>query len=175
MSLVLLVINVKIIDFKWSNYIINDFGRWILFPWKYISEKSVKCSVSGTPLDTRQELRISHKDVELCKRGEGSLNVKTQGFPNSSNGWGESEILLEWTFLPGGGNLRRSDFDNSNLFQQLSVNTEHQLKPTLAWYVCTKSMKLKKKMVQVEMVTTKNLLSFYWVITWKLLFSGGRN
>ena len=156
MSLVLLVINVKIIDFKWSNYIINDFGRWILFPWKYISEKSVKCSVSGTPLDTRQELRISHKDVELCKRGEGSSNVKTQGFPNSSNGWGESEILLEWTFLPGGGNLRRIDFDNSNLFQQLSVNTEHQLKPTLAWYVCTKSMKLKKKMVQVEMVTTKN-------------------
>ena len=175
MSLVLLVINVKIIDFQWSNYIINDFGRWILFPWKYISEKSVKCSVSGTPLDTRQELRITHKDVELCKRGEGSSNVKTQGFPNSSNGWGESEILLEWTFLPVGGNLRRSDFDNSNLFQQLSVNTEHQLKPTLAWYVCTKSMKLKKKMVQVEMVTTKNLLSFYWVITWKLLFSGGRN
>ena len=148
--------NVKIIDFQWSNYIINDFGRWILFPWKYISEKSVKCSVSGTPLDTRQELRITHKDVELCKRGEGSSNVKTQGFPNSSNGWGESEILLEWTFLPGGGNLRRIDFDNSNLFQQLSVNTEHQLKPTLAWYVCTKSMKLKKKMVQVEMVTTKN-------------------
>ena len=145
MSLVLLVINVKIIDFKWSNYIINDFGRWILFPWKYISEKSVKCSVSGTPLDTRQELRITHKDVELCKRGEGSSNVKTQGFPNSSSGWGESEILLEWTFLPVGGNLRRSDFDNSNLFQQLSVNTEHQLKPTLAWSVCTKSMKLKKK------------------------------
>ena len=34
-------------------------------------------------------------------------------------------------FLSGEGNLRRIDFDNSNLFQsekQLSVNTEHQLK-----------------------------------------------
>ena len=32
--------------------------------------------------------------------------------------WGESEILLgENIFLPGKGNLRRSDFDDSNLFQ----------------------------------------------------------
>ena len=38
--------------------------------------------------------------------------------------------FTKWeNFLPGEGNLRRSDFDNSNLFQsykQLSVNTEHQ-------------------------------------------------
>ena len=49
-----------------------------------------------------------------------------QGFPNSSKGWGgeggkfppeESEILLGENFLPGEGNLRRSDFDNFNLFQ----------------------------------------------------------
>ena len=29
----------------------------------------------------------------------------------------ESEILPGGIFLPGEGNLRRSDFDNSNLFQ----------------------------------------------------------
>ena len=47
-----------------------------------------------------------------------------QGFPNSAKGWGkippsegELEILLGEIFLPGDGNLRRSDFDNSNLFQ----------------------------------------------------------
>ena len=32
-------------------------------------------------------------------------------------GRGGSEILHEETFLPGEGNLRRSDFDDSNLFQ----------------------------------------------------------
>ena len=47
-----------------------------------------------------------------------------QGFSNSAKGWGkippsegELEILLGEIFLPGDGNLRRSDFDNSNLFQ----------------------------------------------------------
>ena len=50
---------------------------------------------------------------------------------NPSPDW---EILLGGDFLLGEGNLRRSDFDNSNLFQskkQLSVNrpTEHQLNP----------------------------------------------
>ena len=30
---------------------------------------------------------------------------------------GESEILLGGIFSPGEGNLRRSDFDNLNLFQ----------------------------------------------------------
>ena len=32
-------------------------------------------------------------------------------------GGGGSEILLGGIFLPGKGNLRRSDFDDSNLFQ----------------------------------------------------------
>ena len=33
-------------------------------------------------------------------------------------GRGELEILLGWgIFLPGAGNPRRSDFDDSNLFQ----------------------------------------------------------
>ena len=44
-----------------------------------------------------------------------------QGFPNSARGWGvgeKSEISLEGrSFLPGEGNLRRSDFDDLNLFQ----------------------------------------------------------
>ena len=52
---------------------------------------------------------------------------------------GESEIFLGGgIFLPGEGNLRRSDFDDSDLFQrkkQLSVNTEHQLKSKLTWPV----------------------------------------
>ena len=63
-------------------------------------------------------------------------------------------------FLSDCGKLRRSNFDQWNLFQsqkQLIVNTEHWLKSKLAWPVCTKSMKF----------------SCYWVITWKLLFSGG--
>ena len=34
------------------------------------------------------------------------------GFPNSSKGWGESEILWGGGGLLGEGNLRRSDFDN---------------------------------------------------------------
>ena len=51
-------------------------------------------------------------------------------------GGGGSEILLGGgIFLPGGENLRRSDFDDSNLFQRQKhhlVNTEHQLKAKLA-------------------------------------------
>ena len=56
-----------------------------------------------------------------------------RGGKNSPSG-GESEILLGRIFLPGKGNLRRSDFDDSNLFQnkkQLSVNTDHQFKSKL--------------------------------------------
>ena len=50
------------------------------------------------------------------------------GFPNSGKGWGEvnspqwggKNQKCYWGggfFLPGEGNLRMSDFDNSNLFQ----------------------------------------------------------
>ena len=38
-----------------------------------------------------------------------------QGFPNRSKEWGD--MLLGGGGLPGDGNLRRSDFDDSNLFQ----------------------------------------------------------
>ena len=41
-----------------------------------------------------------------------------QGFPNSGKGWGDPKFY--WTgggiFLLGKGTLRRSDFDDSNLF-----------------------------------------------------------
>ena len=54
-----------------------------------------------------------------------------QGFSNNIKEWvgGGGKFLLQWaglgdrkfflggTFLSGGGNLRRSDFDHSNLFQ----------------------------------------------------------
>ena len=49
--------------------------------------------------------------------------VDLQVFPNSGKGGGgggaglESEILLGGGWLPGEGNLRRSDFNDSNLFQ----------------------------------------------------------
>ena len=41
-------------------------------------------------------------------------------------------------FLPDGENLRRSDFDDSEI-----VNTEHQLKSKLAWSVL-KEYEIKK-------------------------------
>ena len=65
------------------------------------------------------------------------LNFLLQGFPNSNKVWvrerggGNWKFYWEGIFLPGEGNLRRSDFDNLNLFQnykQLSLNTVHQLK-----------------------------------------------
>ena len=63
-------------------------------------------------------------------------------------------------FSPGGGNLRKSDFDDSKIF----VNTEHQLKSKLAWSVSQKSMKLKPKMVQEQWLQLKmTVLFFYWV------------
>ena len=91
-----------------------------------------------------------------------------QAFPNSGKGWGgvgkfcppsQSEILL-WRgiFLPDEGNLRRSDFDDPNLFQswkQLSVNTEHQLKSKLAWPVLYKEHGIKTKMLQEQLLQLK--------------------
>ena len=63
-----------------------------------------------------------------------------QGFPNSDKGWrrgkgGKIGNFAGGIFLPGGENLRRSDFANLNLFhscKQHSVDTEHQLKSKLA-------------------------------------------
>ena len=48
---------------------------------------------------------------------------RIEGYPNCGKGWGEGkfweemEIFLGEIFLPDGGNLSRSDYDNSNLFQ----------------------------------------------------------
>ena len=78
------------------------------------------------------------------------------GFPNRSGGGGDSpsgegegDGKFCWGVnLDGGVNLRRIDFDHSNLFQgqkKLSVNSEHRLKSKLVWTVCTKSIKLKWK------------------------------
>ena len=47
------------------------------------------------------------------------------------------------TFLLSGGNLTRSDFEHLSLFQiyeQDSVNIEHQLNSKLAWLVCTETI-----------------------------------
>ena len=77
------------------------------------------------------------------------------GFPNRGGGGdspsveGEGDGKFCWGVnLDGGVNLRRTDFDHSNLFQgqkKLSVNSEHRLKSKLVWTVCTKSIKLKWK------------------------------
>ena len=102
----------ELLMFLTQNFIFNTIGKYIV---SYFS--GVRCD-SGTSL-------------------------YTLGFPNRGKRWGEIpphpvgmqlEILLSGSFLLGEGNLRRSDFDNFNLFQsekQLSVNTEHQLKPKL--------------------------------------------
>ena len=54
---------------------------------------------------------------------KGAIAISLQSFPNSGKGWGvnppqwwESGILLGGEVL-GEGNLRRSDFHDSNLFQ----------------------------------------------------------
>ena len=53
-----------------------------------------------------------------------------QGFPNSNKEWeekignftvGEGGFFTKGIFLPGEGNLRRSDFDNSNLLPKLKT------------------------------------------------------
>ena len=51
------------------------------------------------------------------------------------------------------------------------MNTEHQLKSKLVWPVCQKSMKLKQN--GTGAITAAKNQRFYWVITWKFLFSGG--
>ena len=42
---------------------------------------------------------------------------KQQGFPNSGKRWGGIRNFTCGDFFTGEGNLRKSDFDNSNLFQ----------------------------------------------------------
>ena len=64
-----------------------------------------------------------------------SLHASGQGFPNRGGGRGIPLSGGGWEILLGGfnsyddGNLRRSDFDHSNLFQgqkqHHSVNIEH--------------------------------------------------
>ena len=40
---------------------------------------------------------------------------REEGFPNSGKEWGVIRNFAGGIFLPGSGNLRRSDFDQSNL------------------------------------------------------------
>ena len=60
-----------------------------------------------------------------------TIKFSILGLPNSAKGLGGIANFTDGCFLPGEGNLRRRDFDDSNLFQSLkkpSVNTQHQLK-----------------------------------------------
>ena len=76
--------------------------------------------------------------------------------------------------LLGGGNLKRSAFDNLNFFhswKQHSVHVDYQLKSKLAWAVSTKSIQLKWKWYGSYEHSLK--YSFYQFITWKLVCSEG--
>ena len=58
-------------------------------------------------------------------------------------------------FLPGGENLRRSYFDDSEI-----VNTENQLKSKLARSVL-KEYEIKTKMVQAQRLLLKRMFLFF--------------
>ena len=51
------------------------------------------------------------------------------------------------------------------------MNNEHQLKSKLAWPVWQHNMKLKQKWYSSNDYSKK--WHFYWVVTWKVLFSEG--
>ena len=51
------------------------------------------------------------------------------------------------------------------------MKIDQQLKSKLAWLKCQKNMKLKQKWYRRNDYSKK--WHFYWVITWKFLFSGG--
>ena len=80
---------------------------------------------------------LAGKNFRIALRGWGE-------FPPSEGG---CNILLGKIILSGSGNLTRSDFDHSKLFQsqkQIFVNIEHRFKSKLARLVSTKGMKLEK-------------------------------
>ena len=58
------------------------------------------------------------------------------------------------------------------------MNTEHQLKPKLAWSVFQKSNEIKRKMVEEQWLQLKRtFLFFYWVEWWdgiKISCGGGK-
>ena len=66
--------------------------------------------------------KVLHKNLVTFKRWDGirvfQVAVRDRGKFSSVKG--ELEILqgVGWIFLPCEGDLRRSDFDNSNLFQR---------------------------------------------------------
>ena len=71
----------------------------------------------------------------------------------SVRGWGGIEDLLEGIFLPDERNLRRSDFNDSNLFKA---------KNSLLWIMTcvSKEYEIKTKMEQEQWVQLKML--FLW-------------
>ena len=82
------------------------------------------------PLDEVESERVSifHNNSNMCFMYTFPMDLEysicyltpdafsSQGFPNSGKVWRDQK--LEGTLLLGQGNLRRSDFDDSNLFQR---------------------------------------------------------
>ena len=120
--------------------------------------------------DGKQQIGKSNADVrQFSQKILFCCKWAIKGFWNS---W-EMGNFAEGVFFVGGGNLK-SDFDHLKFFQSLkqhSVHIDHQLKSKLAWLVSTKSIKLKWKWYGSYDLNLK--WSFYYVLTWKLLCSGG--
>ena len=93
-----------------------------MYSWRppFVGNKA-KRQISKRVLQENKVRQIFRKtDISYCL-----ISTPTQGFPSSVKGWGVNHPMwgkLEnfaggWIFLLGGGKLRRSDFDYSNLFQ----------------------------------------------------------
>ena len=89
-----------------------------------------QCFYPSPPLYEVESERVSsfHKNSNMCFMDTFPMDLEynicyltpdgfsSQGFPNSGEVWRDQK--LGGTFLLGQGNLRRSDFDDSNLFQR---------------------------------------------------------
>ena len=105
-------------------------------------------------------VKPGNRIFQIAIRGYGgeSPQWREGKFCKGFEGWWESDKKWIWPFKTF-----------SKLKKKISVNIEHWLKSKLEWPMCSNSMKLK--MVQEQQLQLKWI--FYWVITWKLLLSGG--
>ena len=111
--------------------------------WK---ENYVACIALEPWLNASPCMRLT-RVFQIGVEGRDSPSVKGDG----KFCWGRGFNLY------GRGNLRRSNFDHSNLFQgqkQHSVNIERLLKSKLTWPVCTE-YEVKIKLVQVQWLQLK--------------------
>ena len=92
------------------------FDVFQFFLLEYFSTLQEICSITLRFIQSRMfSLLISVLDAQSSYPVFKNM-MWLQGFPNSGKRWGNQKFW--WgIFLPGGGNLRKSNFDHSNLFQ----------------------------------------------------------